>query len=97
MGAYYYYDLIKEKKREVNWVKCLPKYVKCLNQEKREELGWKSAFEIYFWGKINELKNEGKNHDKIIHAAKPVGPSTLESTNITLINREKRHENQTSE
>ena len=34
-----YYDLIKQKKTGVNWVKCLPKYMKCLSQEKREELG----------------------------------------------------------
>ena len=34
-----YYDLVKQKKTGVNWVKCLPKYRKCLNQEKREELG----------------------------------------------------------
>ena len=31
-----YYDLIKQKKIGVNWVKCLPKYMKCFNQEKRE-------------------------------------------------------------
>ena len=24
-----YYDLIKQKKTGVNWVKCLPKYMKC--------------------------------------------------------------------
>ena len=50
--------------------------MKCLNQEKREELGWKSAFEIYFRKEINERKNEGKNHDKTIHLAKTVGPCT---------------------
>ena len=41
-----FYDLIKQKKTRVNWIKCLPKYMKCSNQEKREELGWQSAFEI---------------------------------------------------
>ena len=30
-----YYDLIKQKKTGVNWVKCLSKYMKCLNQEKK--------------------------------------------------------------
>ena len=67
-----YYDLIKQKKTGVNWVKCLPKYMKCLNQEKREELGWQSTFKIYFGRKANELKNEEKNHDKTIHLAKTV-------------------------
>ena len=33
--------------------------MQCLNQEKREELGWKKVFEIYFDRKVNELKNEG--------------------------------------
>ena len=30
-----YYDLIKQKKSGANWVKCLPKYMKCCNKEKR--------------------------------------------------------------
>ena len=33
-----YNDLIKQKKTGVNWVKCLPKYMKYLNQEKRVRL-----------------------------------------------------------
>ena len=37
----------------------------CLNLEKREELGWKSPFEIYFGKKANELVNEGQNCDTI--------------------------------
>ena len=55
--------------------------MKCLNQEKRRELGWKTAFEIYFGRKVNELKTEGKNHDKTIHLAKTVGPSTKDFRN----------------
>ena len=55
--------------------------MKCLNQKKREELGWKSAFEIYFGRKVNELKNEGKNHNKTIHLAKTVRPSTKDFRN----------------
>ena len=86
-----YYDLIKQKKPGVNWVKCLLRYMKCLNQEKREYSGWKSAFEIYLGRKVNEPKNEGKNHDKTIDLAKTVGLSTkdLETRNITLINGDK--------
>ena len=55
--------------------------MKCLNQVKRKESGWKSAFEIYFGRKVNELKNEGKNHDKTIHLAQTVGPSTKDFRN----------------
>ena len=42
---------------------------------------WKSAFEIYFRRKVNELKNEGKNNDKTIHSAKTVGLSTKDFRN----------------
>ena len=65
----------------MNWVECLPKYIKCLNQEKRGELGWKSAFEIYFGRKANKLKNEGKKHDNTIHLLKTVGPSVKDFKN----------------
>ena len=71
-----YYDMVKQKKTGVNWVKNLPEYMKCLNNDKREELGWKSAFEIYFGRKSNELVNEGKNYDSTIHARRTIGPST---------------------
>ena len=73
--------------------------MKCLNQEKKEELGWKSAFEIYFGRKVNELKNEGKNHDNTIQLAKTKDliRKILETRNITLINGEKKQEKQTSE
>ena len=33
--------------------------MKCLNNEKREELGWHSLFETYFWKKSNELVRYG--------------------------------------
>ena len=72
---------MKQKKTGVNWVNCLPKYMKCLNQEEGEDLGWKSGFEIYFGRKVNELKNEEKNHNKTIHLAKTLGPSTKDFRN----------------
>ena len=34
-----FYDLIQQKKTGVNWVNSLPDYMKCLNKEKKEELG----------------------------------------------------------
>lgn len=62
-----HYDLITQTKTGVNWVKNLPKYMKCLNDDKREELGWKSAFEIYFGRKSNsEGTNEWKKCDDTI-------------------------------
>ena len=53
------YDMIVRKRNGVNWVRNLPSYMKCLNNDKREELGWKSAFEIYFGRKSNELIKAG--------------------------------------
>lgn len=38
-----HYDMAKKKKHGVNWAKQLPEYAKCLNNEKREELGWKKV------------------------------------------------------
>ena len=49
------YDLVKQGRKGVNWVRNLLEYSKCLNNDKREELGWRSAFEVYFERKSNEL------------------------------------------
>ena len=37
-----HYDMAKKTKHGINWEKQLPNYAKCLNNENREELGWKS-------------------------------------------------------
>ena len=42
------YDSIKLGKKGVNWVANLGAYSRILNDERKEELGWKSPFEIYF-------------------------------------------------
>ena len=31
-----YYDLIQQEKKSINWVKSLPDYMKCLNNEKKK-------------------------------------------------------------
>ena len=49
------YDLVKQGRKGVNWVKNSLEYSKCLNNDKREELGWRSAFEVYYETKSNEL------------------------------------------
>ena len=38
-----------------NWVKNLPNYMKCLNNEKREKRGWQSPFKTCFGRKSNKL------------------------------------------
>ena len=42
------YDLTNLGKKGVNWVSNLGSYNRILNKESKEELGWKSPFEIYF-------------------------------------------------
>lgn len=69
-----YYDMMKKRKHGVNWVKELPEYANCLNNEKREELGWKSPFEIYYGRKSNELINAGINLDGQITTQKTCQP-----------------------
>ena len=55
--------MMKKRKYGINWAKQLPDYAKCLNNEKREKLGWKSPFEIYYGRKSNELVNAGLAYD----------------------------------
>lgn len=40
-------------KAGVNWVKSLPEYARSLNEDPKEELSWKSPFEIYYGRKPN--------------------------------------------
>ena len=51
------YDSIKLGKKGVNWVANLGAYSRILNNERttKEELGWKSPYEIYFGRKSNTL------------------------------------------
>ena len=51
--------ILAMKKAEVNWVKALPSYTEALNQDPKEELAWKSPFEIYFGRKPNVVHNTG--------------------------------------
>ena len=41
----------------VDWAKRLPNYAGILNEDDREELGWKSSFEIYDGRKSNVLRH----------------------------------------
>lgn len=49
------YDSIKLGKKGVNWVANLGAYSRILNDESKEELGWKRPYEIYFGRKSNTL------------------------------------------
>ena len=67
--------MLTQKRIGINWVKSLPNYMKCVNNEKRKALGWQSPFEIYFGRKSNEIIKcgvpEHKCYPEIGIASKP--------------------------
>lgn len=52
-----------KRRHVVEWAKEISTYPKCLNNEKIEDLGWMSPFEIYFGRKSNELVSADMNVD----------------------------------
>ena len=71
------YDLMKQGRKGVNWVKNLLEYSKYLNNDKREELGWRSVFEVYYERKSNELVkcSVPVNREKEFNMQKVIQPS----------------------
>ena len=53
------YDFLAMKKSGVNWVTALSNYAEALNQDPKEELAWKSPFDIYFGRKPNLVAPTG--------------------------------------
>ena len=49
------YDLVSLDKKGVNWAENLEDYNRILNEECKEELGWRSPFEIYYGRKSYQL------------------------------------------
>lgn len=47
------HDFLVMGKAGVNWVKSLPEYARSLKEDPKEELSWKSPFEIYYGRKPN--------------------------------------------
>ena len=68
---------MKQGRKGVNWVKNLLEYSKCLNNDKREELGWRFAFEVYYGRKSNEMVKCGVpvNREKEFNVQKVIQPS----------------------
>ena len=52
--------MIKLGKKGVNWVQILPNYMRVLNELAREELSWKSPFEVYYSRITNNIQNAGR-------------------------------------
>lgn len=69
------YDFINIGKKGVNWAANLTSYNRIVNEESKEELGWKSPFEVYFGRKSNilvkaSLENVADLNDCIIKVPK---------------------------
>ena len=58
------YDLIALGKKGVNWAKHLPDYNRVLNEESKEELGWKTPFQIYYGRGSNVLVKAPLNSEQ---------------------------------
>ena len=71
------HDFLLTGKAGVNWIKLLPEYAKSLDEIPKEELSWKSPFEIYYGRKPNvagtgnpnveEWNMASKKYHKTIH------------------------------
>ena len=67
---------MKQGCKGVYWVKNLLEYSKCLYNDKREELGWRSAFEVYNGRKSNKLVKCGVpvNREREFNVLKVIQP-----------------------
>ena len=67
------YDLVSVGKIGVNWAANLEDYNRILNEECKEELGWRSPFEIYYGRKSKQLVKASldciDSHDNIVTTA----------------------------
>ena len=81
------YDLVKHSQKGLNWVDNLLDYSKCLNNDKHEELGWGSAFEVYCGRKSNKLVKCGVpvNREKEFNVQK-----VIQSSENLIYKRQKR-------
>ena len=79
--------MVKLKNKGVNWVENLPNYMPVLNELAWEELGWHSAFEVYYGRKSNFVVKASYNTNKTITWM----TTSSEPTSINVLqNRSKR-------
>ena len=87
---------MKQGRKGVNWVKNLFEYSKCLNNDKCEELGWRSAFEVYYGRKSNELVKCGVpvNREQEFNVKKLSSHQKILYMNVKIVltKKEKRQE-----
>ena len=62
-----HYDMVHLKLKCVNWVENVSNYMKVLNELAREELRWRSPFEIYYGRISNFLSRFNLEHNSSIY------------------------------
>ena len=55
-----HYDIIKVRKKGVNWIQNLPGNMRVLNELARGVLSWKNLFEVYYGRIPNNIQNVGR-------------------------------------
>ncbi|XP_068723746.1 uncharacterized protein [Montipora capricornis] len=64
------YDFLRMSKKGVNWMKELPIYQRVLNEEPKEVLKYKSAFQVYYTRKPVSSKTEVMNDELLTKSGK---------------------------
>ena len=82
------YDFLSTKKAGVNCPEELPHYAQALNQDPKEELAWKSPFEIYFGWKPSVATEAhsscAKEWDVQAEKYEDIGQTTTDKTKVRL-------------
>ena len=84
---------MKQSRKGDNSVKNLLEYSKCLNNDKRKELSWRSVFEVYYGRKPNELVKCGVSvhREKEFNLQKVIQPlENLTYERQKLVNKERK-------
>ena len=55
--------MVHQKSKGVNWVENIPNYMRVLDELAREELGWRSHFEIYYGRISNSVSRFNLEHN----------------------------------
>ena len=61
------FDLVRKQRRAANWVEALPLYTNIMNNAVREELGYRTPFQVYY----------GRRDNQIVHKLGSRDPSTV--------------------
>ena len=85
--------MVSLKDKWVNWVENLPNYVRFLNELARDELGWRSPFEIYYGRVLNFVKKIQYCYRRNSRARKCESKRTIRYRNTKSFKLQKKKKN----